>query len=759
MPNLAKMKALLENAKAAYKAQFTGGFYHGSPSPNIKAFDSLKNTDPMKLETPGVTFATRDPDFAESFLPGSERGGYKAGATMYPVSINLGKHWHPNQPESQQVVEDYLKKMYPHEANPQDLVDIKKDMLKAKWEDIENPNFLQHLRDTGHDTFHVMEGGIPNVGVFEPQNIRGKFAAFNPEDAASPEIMKAAGGSVQHFQVGGKVIGGLTELMQLIKQQGGTNAAKRLERAADLVPNLENKFQPQALKNTFAGDNASAVMVMKPGDFQKYATPLPEGHKTWDQFKIEDQDRRGNYQDYLDYLGRVSNESGFSSVPYLQLDRKAGSFFPEITGHEGRNRSEALDKLGDQSSLVQMIPRAGLRESFPRRSNEEYLNMLHSEIGSKPMVTVQPDWDPDSEKWIRRGLRDLPEMFAGGGKIGILESLAKNTISLAEREANKAKFLEGTKVVDYNGKPITMYHHTTDFQGDAFDPKLAQQKDQGYHGQGMYFGTDDYLKRSAFGKYSSGNVYGEEGFTEGSQVMPVNLSIKNPKYIDVTEQSLHGMPIERLKEMGHDGVIVTRDDSFQNVMGRTIPRQKVYNAVAFEPTQVKSAIGNEGTFDPTDPRLHKAAGGKIEALKQLAHAVTVPFTHFSPQEALTTLDPRKYGTGMKGAEAARLSTATDIAPRSYFYHGENIVPESGVGGNKYTGVSQNSYPISKDPAGFYDQARTNDPYLMEMGIRQHSPEHTINNMERMIKDAGYSGYHTDTGTGVLFNDTPVIKAQ
>jgi hypothetical protein len=564
MPNLAKMKALLEDAKAAYKAQFTGGFYHGSPSPNIKAFDPLKNTDPMKLETPGVTFATRDPDFAESFLPGSERGGYKAGATMYPVSINLGKHWHPNQPESQQVVEDYLKKMYPHEANPQDLVDIKKDMLKAKWEDIENPNFLQHLRDTGHDTFHVMEGGIPNVGVLKPENIRGKFAAFNPEDAASPEIMKAAGGSVEGYAGGGK-IGALTELMQLIKQQGGTNAAKRLERAADLVPNLENKFQPQALKSTFAGDNASAVMVMKPGDFQKYATPLPEGHKTWDQFKIEDQDRRGNYQDYLDYLGRVSNESGFSSVPYLQLDRKAGSFFPEITGHEGRNRSEALDKLGDQSSLVQMIPRAGLRESFPRRSNEEYLNMLHSEIGSKPMVTVQPDWDPDSEKWIRRGLRDLPEMFAGGGK--------------------------------------------------------------------------------------------------------------------------------------------------------------------------------------------------IEALKQLAHAVTVPFTHFSPKADLTTLDPRKYGTGMKGAEAARLSTATDIAPRSYFYHGENIVPESGVGGNKYTGVSQNSYPWSKDPANFYEQARTNDPYLMQMGIRQHSPEHTINNMERLIKEAGYDSYHTDTGTGVLFNDTPVIKAQ
>lgn len=194
MPKLtpAQMKKAVEE----FKKKFTGGFYHGSPSPNIKAFDSTKNTDPTKLETPGVTFVTRDPDFAESFLPGSERGGYKAGATMYPVKVNLGKHWDPKQKEGQQVLKEYLEKMYPHEANPKDLIDIQKDMSQAKWTDIENPNFLQYLRDTGHDTFHVMEGGIPNVGVLKPQNIRGKFAKFNPEDAESADFMKAAGGRI-----------------------------------------------------------------------------------------------------------------------------------------------------------------------------------------------------------------------------------------------------------------------------------------------------------------------------------------------------------------------------------------------------------------------------------------------------------------------------------------------------------------------------------------------------------------------------------
>jgi hypothetical protein len=31
--------------------------------------------------------------------------------------------------------------------------------------------------------------------------------------------------------------------------------------------------------------------------------------------------------------------------------------------------------------------------------------------------------------------------------------------------------------------------------------------------------------------------------------------------------------------------------------------------VAFKPTQIKSAIGNRGTYDPNDPDISKARGG------------------------------------------------------------------------------------------------------------------------------------------------------
>lgn len=179
-----------------FKNQFAPGFYHGSPANDIVAFDPLKSAkDPMYI-TPKATFVTRDPEFAESFLSMNNNGKMKSGSTMYPVSVNLGQHWHPNTPEGKQVISDFIEK-YPKRVN------LERGLNKGDWTAVENSDFLSHLKDTGHDTFHVMEGGVPNVGVFEPQNIRGKFADYNPDEATNPDFMKAAGGLI-HLAGGGR---------------------------------------------------------------------------------------------------------------------------------------------------------------------------------------------------------------------------------------------------------------------------------------------------------------------------------------------------------------------------------------------------------------------------------------------------------------------------------------------------------------------------------------------------------------------------
>jgi hypothetical protein len=188
-PTPAQMKAAVE----AFKKKFTTGFYHGSPSPSIKSFNPEKSKKDFPIE--GVTFVSPNADFASSFAPN------KKGATMYPVNVNMGKHFDPFAENSLEVLESYFQKQHPNlsQSSVKETAETFLEDLRDpvnNWNKLERASLLQHLKDTGHDTFAVNEGGISNVGVFKPQNIRGKFAAYDPTEAANPDFMKAKGGKV-----------------------------------------------------------------------------------------------------------------------------------------------------------------------------------------------------------------------------------------------------------------------------------------------------------------------------------------------------------------------------------------------------------------------------------------------------------------------------------------------------------------------------------------------------------------------------------
>jgi len=448
IPSISEVKAFLDRAKA-YKEQFhPSDFYHASPSNKIKIFDPASARKGEELTTPGVSFFSPNPTWADkNFLPvGNE--GYKTGATMYPVKIKMGKHFDPSSSEAVKEIEQYATQRIASEMTPETIANLNsvapgyadvvakemfdtytKGINTGAWDLVESPAFLEHLRKQKYDTFAVNElGQKGNIGVLEPHNIRGKFAEFNPDEAMNPDFMKAEGGAVEGYAPGGRV-GALTELMQLVKQRGGSAAAKRLEKAADLVPNLEHQFKPEALKSAFAGDNASAVMVMRPNDFEKYAAPISMEHKlsptkgygigNAENFESYADMPKGTYQDYIDYLSQYSapGGGGFNTVPYLQLNKDPKRIFPNIAGHEGRHRTAALTKQGAPTTLIQMMPRSDLREGLPRGSQEEYLDALIEKIGNRPAVKPQTFFDPTTEKEVSRGLIDLPEMFSAGGEV------------------------------------------------------------------------------------------------------------------------------------------------------------------------------------------------------------------------------------------------------------------------------------------------------------------------------------------------------
>jgi hypothetical protein len=125
-------------------------------------------------------------------------------------------------------------------------------------------------------------------------------------------------------------------------------------------------------------------------------------------------------------------------------------------------------------------------------------------------------------------------------------------------------------------------------------------------------------------------------------------------------------------------------------------------------------------------------------------ATSLPLTHYSQSASLTQTDPTRYGTGIKGQEAARLRQAPDVRERTYFYTGKpgSVRPEAGLGPNVYTAQGENLYNMRRDPAKLgilADVVNTTSP-LARMNPGSIDDFQRANDFERLMRAYGYSGY-------------------
>jgi hypothetical protein len=208
------------------------------------------------------------------------------------------------------------------------------------------------------------------------------------------------------------VPGKLSELEKAVLESKGQYGAKRVQKAADEIKNLEQQFKLDALRSAFLGDNAKALMIGKPGEFQRFAAKVDEPYRPAVDQYLREMSRQGG---------------GAADVPFLEINRQAPEWLPNISGHEGRHRNIAMDELGHESTLWSLLPRAALREHMPRRSQEEYLEALKQELGLNRFVTPESrsllpiDLSASEHQNLeRRGMTagnrpELPEPFASGG--------------------------------------------------------------------------------------------------------------------------------------------------------------------------------------------------------------------------------------------------------------------------------------------------------------------------------------------------------
>ena len=147
-----------------------------------------------------------------------------------------------------------------------------------------------------------------------------------------------------------------------------------------------------------------------------------------------------------------------------------------------------------------------------------------------------------------------------------------------------------SKVVDEEGKPKVVYHGT---RNDFSEFKMF-----GGLPHGMYF-TDNPEYASS---YTLANMQ-----EMGANLKPSYLSIKHPasyeKFVSELRNDNLGRAdaIKRLQAQGYDGAIVTQAEEWQIKDLPDLHNTHVY--IAFDPTQIKSAIGNRGTFDPESANI------------------------------------------------------------------------------------------------------------------------------------------------------------
>ena len=165
----------------------------------------------------------------------------------------------------------------------------------------------------------------------------------------------------------------------------------------------------------------------------------------------------------------------------------------------------------------------------------------------------------------------------------------KTALTQAQKDANLAKYLAESKA------PSVLYHGT-DKNIAAFDPNKLTRTGWG---EGFHLAEDASLASQYAGR------------GEGANVIPVHAAIKNPfelknlaDWFDKVPGHTNTQKTDWLKSQGYDGIKYPHSAPTKNSSGMAW--------VAFEPTQLKSSIGNRGTYNPKKKELTKAGGGSID---------------------------------------------------------------------------------------------------------------------------------------------------
>lgn len=336
-------------------------------------------------------------------------------------------------------------------------------------------------------------------------------------------------------------------------------------------------------------------------------------------------------------------------VPQVATDviRKIGGkglsdvYVPTRNSYQGKQRLITVVPVEGSADKYQISGDSKLYDTYEEADMARYDIYKAESRGQTKQVAIEIT--PEMERNILAGQRlfsrkDMPDTIeVDGVQRPTVNSKGQQIHNTEDGVRNFWRWFGDSKVVDSEGKPRVLYHSTT---GDFSEFEYGRRASGNMLGKGFYFGGYELAEG-----YSDTNV-------PGTNIIPAYLSIKNPFYGELTEDDVakikSAMPefvpvydkilLETSGKIPSIERVATatknRNEFIQNalVAAGYDGRIQSYSPdspwedweseyVAFNPSQIKSAIANTGAFSPESSDIRysrKATQSPIEDAIKLA---------------------------------------------------------------------------------------------------------------------------------------------
>ena len=333
----------------------------------------------------------------------------------------------------------------------------------------------------------------------------------------------------------------------------------------------------------------------------------------------------------------------------LDAKRRADAQTSEPVKLLQQTQSAILNKVGGAES--KLTDKAAARLADVRSQLDAHLNP----VGDSPVMAH-----------VREAMLNEQQRMADAASVS---KLPNNGAQFSPRQTETPEFKKwfgDSKVVDESNEPKVLYHGTKD-DVSSFDLNHPNRKDAGWLGRGVYL----FDRPDAAGMYAGQKTSASGEKTSdaaGQNIMPLYASLKNPYRATLADKQKL-MLIEhaqgnkaarvasaewtkKLQAEGYDGVVFEG----AGVGWKNAPTEYV----VFDPSSVKSAVGNNGKFDARNPDIRfsprKAAN---EGISQPGVGTEDENMHgFAPALRVKVYNPPKFEISSTGKPVTLLGQDT-----------------------------------------------------------------------------------------------------